>query len=286
MSESSRRRLGVMYDRDRAPEGLPAFARALDELPVDDLWVVEDLSWAGGVTSAAIALGASERLRVGLGIAPAPLRNPVLLAMELATLARVHPGRLIAGIGHGVPGWMDQVGAGTPHKLALLGETITAVQTLLRGETLTLRGEVIHVDGVTLVHPPSVVPPVVAGVVGPRSLALAGRVADGTILPEGIGPAGVTAALARIDATAPHELTVFTYLSLDTDAPAFTEMVTDQARWLGVAPDAMHSAAGDPATAADRVRQLWDAGAGTVAVRPFTADPIAEVRALLAALGR
>jgi alkanesulfonate monooxygenase SsuD/methylene tetrahydromethanopterin reductase-like flavin-dependent oxidoreductase (luciferase family) len=274
-----------MYDRDRAPEGLPAFARALDELPVDDLWVVEDLGWAGGATSAAIALGATERLHVGYGIAPAPLRNPVLLAMELATLARVYPGRLTAGIGHGVPAWMDQVGAGTPHKLALLGETITAVRTLLRGETLTLHGTVIHVDGVTLVHPPSEVPPVVAGVVGPRSLALAGRVADGTILPEGIGPDGVGAALARIDA-APHELTVFTYLSLDADAPAFTELVADQARWLGVPPEGVHSAAGDPDTAAECVRQLWDAGARTVAVRPFTADPIAEVRALLTALGR
>lgn len=286
MTETSNRRLGVMYDRERSPEGLPAFARALDELPVDDLWVVEDLSWAGGATSAAIALGASDRLRVGLGIAPAPLRNPVLLAMELATLARVHPGRLIAGVGHGVPAWMDQVGAGTPRKLALLGETITAVHTLLRGETLTLHGEMIHVDGVTLVHPPIVVPPVVAGVVGPRSLALAGRVADGTILPEGIGPDGVAAALTQIDAAAPHELTVFTYLSLDAAAPAFTEMVADQARWLGVEPAAVHAAAGDPGTAADRVRQLWDAGARTVAVRPLTPDPIAEVRALLTALDR
>ncbi|MEV0837977.1 LLM class flavin-dependent oxidoreductase [Actinocatenispora sera] len=286
MSENTRRRLGVMYDRDRPPEGLPAFARGLDELPVDDLWVVEDLGWAGGATSAAIALGASRRLHVGYGIAPAPLRNPVLLAMELATLARVYPGRLTAGIGHGVGGWMAQVGAGTPSKLALLGETITAVRTLLRGETLTVHGEAVRVDGVRLVHPPEVVPPVVAGVVGPRSLALSGRVADGTILPEGIGPDRAIAARTHIDAPGPHQLTVFTYLAPDPDLPAFRELVAGQVGWLGVAEADLYSAVGAPAVAAERVRALWDAGVDTVAVRPLTADPLAEIRALTTALAR
>lgn len=85
-------RIGVMYDRDWAPEGLPGFARQAEALGVDDLWVVEDLGWNGGVSAAAVALGATERLRVGIGITPAPLRSPALLAMELATLARVFPG--------------------------------------------------------------------------------------------------------------------------------------------------------------------------------------------------
>src|SRR5690349_15561600 len=104
-----------MFDRDRAPEELPGFARDLDALGIDDLWVVEDLGWAGGMSAAAVALTVSRRLRVGLGIAPAPLRNPALLAMELAGLARMFPGRFVAGIGHGVGEWMAQVGAATPH---------------------------------------------------------------------------------------------------------------------------------------------------------------------------
>ncbi len=82
-------RISVMYDRDCAPEGLPAFARQAEALGVDDLRVVEDLGWNGGVSAAAVALGATERLRVGIGTTPAPLRSPTLPAMELATLARV-----------------------------------------------------------------------------------------------------------------------------------------------------------------------------------------------------
>src|SRR5688572_5671454 len=103
-------RIGVMFDRDISPEELPGFAKALDEAGADDLWVVEDLGWNGGVSAAAIALAGTSRLRVGIGIAPAPLRSPALYAMEIATLARVYPGRVVAGLGHGVADWMRQVG--------------------------------------------------------------------------------------------------------------------------------------------------------------------------------
>src|SRR4051794_5308650 len=182
-------RIGFMFDRDRAPEELAGYAALLDEAGADDLWVVEDLGWAGSIASTAFALAATRRLRVGIGIAPVALRNPALLAMELAMLERAHPGRLVAGLGHGVPGWMRQVGAGTPHKLALLEESILAVRGLLAGERVELAGREVTVDGLRLVHPPRAVPPIVAGVVQPRSLELSGRVADGTIIAEGHGPA-------------------------------------------------------------------------------------------------
>src|ERR1039457_3428645 len=50
--------------------------------------------------------------RIGLGLMPVPLRNPALAAMEVATLARMFPGRFVPAAGHGDLAWMDQVGAG------------------------------------------------------------------------------------------------------------------------------------------------------------------------------
>ncbi|MGP3911859.1 LLM class flavin-dependent oxidoreductase [Nonomuraea sp. 10N515B] len=280
-------RLGVMFDRDLPPEQLIPFARALDETTVDDLWVVEDLGWTGGISSAATALAVTSRLRVGIGIAPAPLRNPMLLAMELANLARVHPGRLAAGIGHGVQDWMRQVGAAPPSPLALLEETVTAVRALLRGETVTLHGKSVHLDGVSLVHPPAVVPPVLTGVKSPRSLALSGRVAQGTIVPEGIGPAQVPGILEQIGAAdgADHELVVFTFLHTEADGSQVAQpMVEGQASFLGVAPEDVVMADGSPERAAAQVKSLWAAGADTVAVRPLGSDPLRHVTALLSAL--
>lgn len=276
-------RLGVIFDRELPPEQLVPVARALDALDrIDDLWVVEDLGWTGGISSAATALAVTTRLRTGIGITPAPLRNPMLLAMELANLARLHPGRLAAGIGHGVPRWMEQAGAAVPSPLTLLEETITAVRALLRGETVTTAGRYVRLDGLSLVHPPSVVPPVLAGVLRPRSLALSGRVAQGTILPEGFGPTGVREALGTIAAPGEHELVCFTYLHI---GPGFPDhLVAEQARFLQVDESEVTMAVGTPEEAAASVRALWEAGADTVLVRPITQDPVPHVESLLKAL--
>ncbi|MGW4473768.1 LLM class flavin-dependent oxidoreductase [Nonomuraea sp. NPDC004354] len=277
-------RLGVMFDRDLPPERLVPFAQALDSR-VDDLWVVEDLGWTGGLTSAAVALASTSRLRVGLGIAPAPLRNPMLLAMEFANLARMFPGRFVGGVGHGVQEWMRQVGAAAPSPLALLEETITAVRGLLRGESVTMDGRSVRLDEVRLVHPPAVVPPVVAGVKSPRSLALSGRVAQGTILPEGFGPEAIGPALERICAAGEHELIVFTHLCVDD--PAGLDGIREEvASFLEVDRAEVFAADGSPAQAAAAVRALWAAGASTVVLRPVGDDPLSPVEKLLSALHR
>lgn len=286
-------RIGVMYDRDRDPAGLPAFARAAEALGVDDLWVVEDLGWNGGVSAAAVALGATERLRVGLGIAPAPLRSPALLAMELATLARVFPGRLVAGIGHGVREWMAQAGVAPRSPLALLEETITSVRALLSGQRVTLDGREVRLDGIELVHPPAEVPPVVAGVVRPRSLELSGRVADGTLVAEGHGPrdlAEIRALTAEGGAGPGHTLTVFAFAHAGDDPAEVSRTlrphVEGHGAWLGRPPEEVFTVSGTAAQAAARVADLATAGADTVVLRIVGAEPLRQLESVLGALAR
>ncbi|MEV6380082.1 LLM class flavin-dependent oxidoreductase [Streptomyces sp. NPDC051773] len=283
-------RIGVMYDRDWAPEGLPEFARRAEALGVDDLWVVEDLGWNGGVSAAAVALGATERLRVGIGITPAPLRSPALLAMELATLARVFPGRLVAGIGHGVREWMVQVGVAPRSPLALLEETITSVRALLRGERVELAGREVRLDGVRLVHAPTEVPPVVAGVVRPRSLELSGRVADGTLIAEGHGPRDleqIRELTAKGGASADHTLTVFAFACVGDDpaevARTLHPHTEGHGAWLGRPQDEVFTVSGAAGGAADAVRALAAAGAGTVVLRFVGEEPLRQLEAVLGA---
>ncbi|MEV6163884.1 LLM class flavin-dependent oxidoreductase [Streptomyces sp. NPDC052052] len=286
-------RIGVMYDRDWAPEGLPGFAREVEALGVDDLWVVEDLGWNGGVTAAAVALGATERLRVGIGITPAPLRSPALLAMELATLARVFPGRLVAGIGHGVREWMASVGVAPRSPLALLEETIGSVRALLRGERVELEGQEVRLDGVQLVHPPVEPPPVVAGVVRARSLELSGRVADGTVIAEGHGPRDVETArelTGKGGAGPGHTLTVLAFCCVDDDPGRAAEtlrlQVEGQGAWLGRPAEQVFTISGRAGEAADRVHELAAAGADTVVLRMAGPEPVRQLGRVLEALGR
>jgi alkanesulfonate monooxygenase SsuD/methylene tetrahydromethanopterin reductase-like flavin-dependent oxidoreductase (luciferase family) len=137
--------------------------------------------------------------------------------MELATLACIFPGRFHAGFGHGVADWIRQVGAFPTSQMAALEETTTAVRDLLHGREVTTSGTHVSLDHVRLDHLPAVVPPVSLGVTGPKSLALSGRVADGTILVELTGPALVRRNREIINGGPDHRITVFTYWSQDTD---------------------------------------------------------------------
>lgn len=282
-------RLGVLFHRERPTTDLPGFARELDASGVEDLWVVEDLTWAGSIATAATALALTERVRVGIGVIPAPFRNPALLAMELGALAELYPNRLVAGVGHGVQSWMAQVGAKADSPLTLLAEVVVATRRLLAGETVTTEGRYVRMSEVALVHRPPVAPPVVTGVTRPKSLRLSGRVADGTVLAEGVGPAGVRSALAHIaegGGGAEHELIVFVDLAVDASAEFVAEIRAHRAGLHAVPPEEITVATGTPEQAAATLHELWAAGTTTVVLRPRGADPSAELRAVLTALGR
>ncbi|MDP9363486.1 MAG: LLM class flavin-dependent oxidoreductase, partial [Chloroflexota bacterium] len=216
--------IGVMFRREHPPSALPGFARRVEAAGFDELWLVEDCFFAGGFALSATALAATERIAVGLGILPGVARNAAFAAMEIAALAGLHPGRFLPGIGHGVKDWMRQVGALPVSQLAALEETIAAVRALLRGETVFAEGRHVRLREVRLDQPPAEPPPVFAGVMGARSLRLAGRVADGTVLAEGASDAYIQWARERIaEGTAeagrdgPHWVVVYAWCHLDPD---------------------------------------------------------------------
>lgn len=217
--------LGVVVRPTLPPERLVEQAQAAEAAGAAELWLWEDCFLMGGIAATATVLAATERIAVGIGILPAPVRNAAFAAMELATLARLHPGRLHAGFGHGVAEWMRQVGAKPASQLTLLEELTVAVRALLRGETVDTEGRYVRLRRVALDHPPHVVPPISLGVGGPKSLRLSGRCADGTVLDSSTNPDDVAAARRAIDAgrseagrTDPHRITVFTELGADREA--------------------------------------------------------------------
>jgi len=223
----------MCFDRSYPAGAISEFAQRLEAGGVDQLWVIEDCFYTAGISLAATALARTERLHVGLGILPAVARNPAVTAMELATLANLAPGRLIGGIGHGVQSWMEQMGARTPSPLTTLEEVITVVRQLLRGERVSCEGREVHLTAVQLDQPPTTVPPVLAGVRGPKSLAVAGRVADGVVLAEAAGPDYVRAAVRQAAAPGAFRVSVFSSLCIEADRrDAYRWMAPVLAGWL------------------------------------------------------
>lgn len=210
--------VGVMLPREVPPAEIARVARACEEAGFDEVWVVEDCFFTGGLTTAALTLAATERVVVGLGILPAVVRNAAFTAMELATLAGAFPGRVHAGLGHGVLPWMAQVGATPASWLTSLRETTEAVRDLLHGGTVTTVGDHVALDAVALTFPPGLVPLVSLGVRGPRSVEVAGSSADGLVLSEPSPPSHITASRTRLRESAdtsgrpgPRRLSVYTW---------------------------------------------------------------------------
>ena len=95
--------LGIVFRPQLPPELLRDVAVAADEAGVDELWLWEDCFLESGIASASAALAWTDRLHVGVGLLPAPLRNVALTAMEAATLHRLFPDRVTLAVGHGGP---------------------------------------------------------------------------------------------------------------------------------------------------------------------------------------
>jgi 5,10-methylenetetrahydromethanopterin reductase len=296
-------RAGVFFLPGWPDERLPAFARAAERDGYDELWLAEDCFEAGGVALAATALALTERIGVGIGLLPAAVRNPAIAAMDLATLARLHPGRVSVGFGHGVERWMRQIGARPQNRLELLAETVDAATRLLGGEQVTVEGRYVRLDGVSLHHPVDTPPPLLIGTTGPKALALAGRLADGFLLPEGSGAAAVRWARGQAGG---GTATVYSWLSVDDDGDAAVAAIRPTVeRWaasggyprltaiagLGedgaaaVDDDVVRSIAiaGDPAQCARALAALWEAGADSVVVQPREGDDAEEQLARFAA---
>lgn len=236
--------IGMCFHRTFSPAVVTEFARELEAGGADEMWLIEDCFFTTAPPLAAAALAVTERLTVGLGILPAVARTAAITAMEIATLAGIAPGRVIAGIGHGVQSWMAQMGVATPSPLTTLDEVIEAVRRLLAGETLTTSGRQVTMQDVALEQPPSQVPPVIAGVRGPKSLAHAGQHADGVLLDGPCPPAYVQWAKEQCAAPADFQFRCFAMLSIADDrtvayramAPALSELIGEGSAMLSQLP--------------------------------------------------
>ena len=303
--------LGVIFHPSFPPETLADYARRAEAGGFDELWLWDDCFLPGALTSAAIALSATRRITLGIGLLPVKAYHPLFAAMEITTLARAFPGRLIVGFGHGVGSWMTQIGAASKSPLAALHETVIAVRALLAGEAVTMHGDHVNLADVqmqlTAVHPT----PLYVGAMREKTLRLAGQIGNGTILPAMSSPAYVRWARTCVDQEAApsgprHRLAVFAHAKVSRDGAAaraavrralasdfpwaevqvaaagLSDEVGDFVRQRGAAaletalPDAWMealAAAGTPGQAAAALARLAEAGADSLVLQPLNGDP-------------
>ncbi|HTR60672.1 MAG TPA: LLM class flavin-dependent oxidoreductase [Candidatus Binataceae bacterium] len=174
-------------------------ARMAEELGFAACWVPEDYFFRGAFTIASAMACSTSRIRIGLGVVNPFTRHPALIAMEFAALCELAPSRTMLGIGAGVQGWMDQMHVGSEKPGIAIRESVELIRRVLRGEKVTFEGKVFRTDavGLSFKSPQSEVP-VYLGVLGPKNLAMAGRIADGVILSAMTSPAYARFAVENI----------------------------------------------------------------------------------------
>jgi 5,10-methylenetetrahydromethanopterin reductase len=282
-------RLGMTFLPSTPPERLKALAQATEAAGFDELWLWEDCFKESGIAAATAALAWTERVTVGVGLLPVPLRNVALTAMEIATVDRLFPGRFRPGIGHGVQSWMAQTGTRVTSPMTLLREYTEALRALLNGERVSVSGRYVILDDVALDWPPLRPPPLLLGGEGPKSLRLAGELGDGTVFTGGLSDDEVTAAIAGSRAgqsagsasSRPHELVVFQMTA--TGPGAQGRLDATLAEWDKKA-DPGRGVAGDAATIAASLRRLHELGITTVAIQPTQQEP--DLEGLIAFIGQ
>lgn len=274
------RELGTVFRPQLPPERLRSMVETADQAGLDQLWLWEDCFLESGIAASVAALAWSQRLRVGIGVLPVPLRNVAVTAMEVATIDRLFPGRFQVGIGHGVQDWMRQVGAKAASPLTLLAEHLHSLRALLAGQRVSVQGRYVKLDDVALDWPPLLAPRVFAAGQGPKTLSLSGEFSDGTVLSSGTTPDQVRQAVELINAgrevggrTDGHHLAVYVICATGPDAT--TRLTAEKSRWK-LAPESVTGVAGDAAQVAAGVDAWFEAGADSVILQPTIDEPDQE----------
>ncbi|MEU6745441.1 LLM class flavin-dependent oxidoreductase [Spirillospora sp. NPDC046719] len=202
----------------RVPHGLFSDAAALrdfvagaEEAGIDRLCVGDHVTFKGGqgfdgLVHATALAAVSTRITIQTAVYLLPLRHPVPVARQVASLAELAPGRVLFGVGVGGedPAEYRACGVDPRSRGRRMNESLGLVRALLDGAEVTASGEFFPMENVCIRPVPSEPVPIV---VGGRSEAALRRVAlhaDGW-LGLWVSPERYAKACAQIDLWAAAE---------------------------------------------------------------------------------
>ncbi len=178
-------RLGIVlyHGIDSGPE-VKEYGAVAEAAGFESLWVTERYFHEETFSLLGFLAAATRQIKLGLGVTNPYTRNPALLAMATATLDRLSGGRFLLGLGRSERA-VIQHRMGIPYKepFSTMKEAVSVIRALLSGEGVTFSGGGFSMEGVRLaVSPVQKGLPIYIAAIGPRTLRLAGAVADGVLL--------------------------------------------------------------------------------------------------------
>jgi 5,10-methylenetetrahydromethanopterin reductase len=258
-------RSGVVLQGAYPPGEFRSMVERIDALGYSNLWLTDSsLHARNSYAYLTLAALTSPRLLLGTAVTNPLTRHPAITAVATATVDEISDGRMILGIGAGD---RPLLALGMrPARLATIRATIGAIRELWSGADVTVedRGFELHDAHLRFGARPDI--PVYVSASGPKTLELAGEIADGVILLVGLFPEGLAWALEHVDHGAakagrprPH-VAVFAYGSIDDDAAAALASARSIAAWFPQTAPAICELAGLPSSLVEQVRERYAGG--------------------------
>ncbi|MGH8948213.1 MAG: LLM class flavin-dependent oxidoreductase, partial [Acidimicrobiia bacterium] len=153
--------------------GIIDFSREVENLGFDSIWITDHLlaakqfysvSFLEPLTALSLVAGVTERVRLGTSVMVMPIREPVLLAKQLATLQFLSNNRFVLGAGIGwYPPEYAATGVKKSERGARTNEILDIIVPLLEGKTVTYHGRYYSIDEVLIEPTPGQRPEVWIG---------------------------------------------------------------------------------------------------------------------------
>jgi probable F420-dependent oxidoreductase len=138
---------GLSYQDSR---DLLDYCRLVDALPYDDIWVIDHLlvskgvygvSWLDSLATLSAAAAVTQRVGLGTAALVLPLRHPVILAKEIASVHQLSAGRFRFGVAVGWdPDEFAAVGVPLKQRGTRTDEALELIRLLLTEEAVTFDG--------------------------------------------------------------------------------------------------------------------------------------------------
>jgi 5,10-methylenetetrahydromethanopterin reductase len=142
--------------------------------------------------SMALAAQATERIRLSSAVINPVTRHPSVLASAAKTVAELAPGRVEFWIGRGFSS-VQTIGV-APASVRQMRRSVLTLKRLLAGEEVSFNGATSR-----LRHGGAEIPPIYIAATGPRTIEVAGEVADGVLLQVGLHPKAVEVARHHLE---------------------------------------------------------------------------------------
>ncbi len=170
--------VGLGFQADKQYGAYAELAQLAERHGFDVLTVYADLMYQPPIAALLEMAAATTRVRLGVSCWNPYTMHPYEIAGQLAALDVASNGRAFLGLARG--SWLGDVGITQTRPVTYLGECAEVVYRLLGADTRGFRGEVFTLaPGAKLRYPVRRArPPLLIGTWGPRTAALAGRIAD------------------------------------------------------------------------------------------------------------